>query len=118
MTWLAQVAAEHPVALPATLRARYGMSWAGAGQPSNPWADVYACVREAWDDPSTSLGAARLGWDYPASLVELLTLVSGAPSRQVARNVLPFDPAAADRAAHEAEVAQATAALEASLEFV
>ena len=89
MSWLAQVARDHPVALPATMRRTYGLPWHAVGQPDVlPWPEALALVRAAMEDPSTCLGAAAAGWTYPAREIDILLLM--AVGGDAARDALPF----------------------------
>lgn len=89
MTWLAQIAREYPEELHATMRERFGVSWAQAGQPSLPWREVLHLVRAAVADSSTTLGAAVAGWAYPARYVDLVLIL--AVGGKAAQKVMPYE---------------------------
>ena len=76
MTWAASVARTHPTELHSTLRDRYGVSWTWAGTTALPWPEAIHLVHAAAEDPSTALGAAIAGWDYPAQVTDLLLILT------------------------------------------
>lgn len=88
------------------------MSLWGAELGLSTWGEIVALTRAAMADPSTRLGAKVVGWDYPATMPQLLQIVANF-GKQAAK-VLPFDPDAGDRPA-EAEIAAAAAELEESI---
>lgn len=76
MTWAASVARTHPTELHSTLRDRYGVSWTWAGTTALPWPEAIHLVHAAAEDPSTALGAAIAGWDYPAEITDLMLILA------------------------------------------
>lgn len=76
MTWAASVARTHPTELHSTLRDRYGVSWTWAGTTALPWPEAIHLVHAAAEDPSTALGAAIAGWDYPAEVTDLMLILA------------------------------------------
>ena len=76
MTWAASVARTHPTELHSTLRDRYGVSWTWAGTTALPWPEAIHLVHAAAEDPSTALGAAIAGWDYPAEVTDIMLILA------------------------------------------
>lgn len=76
MTWAASVARTHPTELHSTLRDRYGVSWTWVGTTALPWPEAIHLVHAAAEDPSTALGAAIAGWDYPAEVTDLMLILA------------------------------------------
>lgn len=101
--------------MPATLRARYGVSWWQAGQPNFPWPEVRALVLDALADPSTSLGAEAAGWEYPARLVDLVQVQ--ALTGDQASKVMPYKntPATGTERITDDEITRAQAELAESI---
>ncbi|WRS30604.1 hypothetical protein U6G28_02640 [Actinomycetaceae bacterium MB13-C1-2] len=79
------------VALTATFRSHYNCSaWdIGIGH-SVSWGEALSLVEAALADTTTPLFVALSDWDYPASIVDLLS-IRGTYGKQ-ADKVLPFDP--------------------------
>ena len=117
MTWAASVARTHPTELHSTLRDRYGVSWTWAGTTALPWPEAIHLVHAAAEDPSTALGAAIAGWDYPAQVTDLMLILAvGGKAAEAAMpyaykhtakaQATPAQPALADEvAAAEADMA-------------
>ena len=121
MRWLADVAARHPVTLPATYRQLYSTSWYAAGTTTLPWPEALALTQHALADTSCPLGAEEAGWDYPASVIDVVRLLTTADSRESLRAVkkmLPFDVDAEIRAKAAQEVEEARDRLFTAVDFV
>ena len=88
MTWAASVARTHPTELHSTLRDRYGVSWTWAGTTALPWPEAIHLVHAAAEDPSTALGAAIAGWDYPAEVTDLMLIL--AVGGKAAEALMPY----------------------------
>lgn len=123
MIWLAGIHQEHPQTLPATMRERYGFPWGCLGQPQAPIAEAVTLTKAALADTSTLLGAEHAGWEFPATVPELMHLMLQVDPRY-AKTVLPFDPddpgprgREQERSEDEALVARVQAEMEAAFTF-
>lgn len=123
MTWLASIHQEHPQALPATMRERYGFPWGCLGQPQAPIAEAVTLTKAALTDTSTQLGAEHAGWEFPATVPELMHLMLQVDPKY-AKMVLPFDPddpgprgGEQERSEDEVLVAKVQAEMEAAFTF-
>ena len=109
MTWLASIHQEHPQALPATMRERYGFPWGCLGQPQAPIAEAVTLT--------------KAGWEFPATVPELMHLMLQVDPKY-AKMVLPFDPddpgprgGEQERSEDEVLVAKVQAEMEAAFTF-
>lgn len=74
------------------------------------WGEAILLLTEAAGDPSTALGAELAGWAYPASMVELLSLVAQIGNKNASGKVMPWvlgNPRRANATAEELALAQA-----------
>lgn len=121
MRWLADVAARHPLTLPATFRQLYSVSWYAAGTTALPWREALTLTQHALADSSCPLGAEAGGWDYPASVLDVVKVLMAADTKEAFKAVkktLPFDIDAASKEQAKAEVEAAREAMFASVRFV
>lgn len=81
------------------------------------WGEAKLLLEGAADDTSTPLGAELAGWAYPASTLQLLTLIASIGDQNAAKKLMPWALPKNEPRADAAEVAEAQAALEDGLIF-
>jgi len=81
------------------------------------WGEAKLLLEGAALDTSTLLGAELAGWAYPASTVELLSLLAQISDQRTAKKLMPWALPKNEPTADAAEVAEAQAALDEGLVF-
>ncbi|WP_247956453.1 hypothetical protein [Microbacterium galbinum] len=116
MIAVAQIIREHRGVAARTLRAfGVGISDLGDGLL---WGEAKLLLEGAAADPSTLLGAELAGWAYPASTLDLLTLIASIGDSKASKKLMPWAlPRQNKQTADAAEIAEAQAALDDGLVF-
>ncbi|OIU88662.1 hypothetical protein [Microbacterium sp. AR7-10] len=115
MIAVAQIIREHRGVAARTLRA-FGVGISDLGDRLL-WGEAKLLLEGAAVDPSTPLGAELAGWAYPASTLELLSLMAQIGDQKAAKKLMPWALPKNEPTADAAEVAEAQAALDEGLVF-
>lgn len=115
MIQVAQIIREHRGVAARTLRA-FGVGISDLGDRLL-WGEAKLLLEGAAHDTSTLLGAELAGWAYPASTVELLSLLAQVGDAKVSKKLMPWALPKNEAGADAAEVAEAQAALDEGLVF-
>lgn len=100
-----------------TLRQVCGVGLSDLGD-AVPWGEAKLLIESAAADTSTHLGAELAGWAYPASTLELITVLGQFGKGALQARLMPWQMAEdAKKRATPDEVAQATAELDAEIIF-
>lgn len=99
-----------------TLRETFGVGLTDLGDGLS-WGEAKLLLEEAAADPSTALGAELAGWSYPATHVDLFSLIATIGNKDAAMKVMPWAFGGGRQSASDAEIAAANAELEASIVF-
>lgn len=101
-----------------TLRTSCGVGLSDLGDAVS-WGEACALIRKAAADPGTALGAELAKWAYPATMPQILHLITAAPSRKASEAMMPWSMKMRqpDAPASAVEVAQADLELEADFVF-
>lgn len=81
------------------------------------WGEAKLLLEGAAEDTSTLLGAELAEWAYPASVVELLSLIAQIGNEKTAKKLMPWALPKNEPRADAAEIAEAQAALDEGLIF-
>lgn len=115
MIAVAQIIREHRGVAARTLRA-FGVGISDLGDRLL-WGEAKLLLEGAAEDTSTLLGAELAGWAYPASTVELLSLIAQIGNEKAAKKLMPWALPKNEPSADAAEIAEAQAALDEGLIF-
>lgn len=117
MIAVAQIIRDHRRVISRTMREEAGVGLSDLGDGLS-WGEAKILIEEYASDPATHFGAELAGWAYPASTLELITLVATIRDEKATKKLMPWAlQKKSGPTATPDEIATAEAELEADVVF-